>query len=373
MRSGSVRRCFSAFGASESRHDVPASQLRSLLPETKNPAPARSGRISKQALSRHLFAVVITILFTVGARAAPEPRSLVSIDRPVIRLKDLFHDTGPVANTILGKAPAPGNRILVETKQLSAIARQYGVAWKSDGSNVSTIIERPGVPIDQTLLSGALDAALRHAGAPTHSVVQLADNQFPLVPPNGHARFLVNRVDYDRGNGNFHASVLVTADGMNAFGIAIGGSVVPAAQVMVATHNLRPGEILNGADTRLAWIPRSSAPQGAITNPTRAIGMQVNRAISESAPISDRRLSRPTLVDRGATVELNVNMPGLEVTALGVALAAGGGGTIIPVLNPNSHEVVQAVIDGPNHAHVVPGSTPSRSRTSVPYYNMVAR
>jgi flagella basal body P-ring formation protein FlgA len=53
-------------------------------------------------------------------------------------------------------------------------------------------------------------------------------------------------------------------------------------------------------------------------------------------------------------------MPGLEVSAQGIALGSGAAGAVVPVLNPSSHLVVQAVVDGPDRAHVVPGSRPAR-------------
>ena len=97
--------------------------------------------------------------------------------------------------------------------------------------------------------------------------------------------------------------------------------------------------------------------------------MQVDRRIAAGTPLSKRVVAQVMMVNRGATVNLAVEMPGLEVTAEGVALAAGPKGAVIPVLNPSSHEVVQAVIDGENHAHVIPGSRPMPQSGTISYYN----
>ncbi|MCF3945694.1 flagellar basal body P-ring formation chaperone FlgA [Acidiphilium iwatense] len=319
-----------------------------------------------------LFAAVLTVNAVACAEvtAAPVPRGLVSIDRPVVKLKDLFRNAGRQADAVLGPAPMPGTRILIATRQLAAIAVQFGVRWAPGNAAASVVIERPGTPIGRARLVAALRRALRLAGAPNHVAIQIGDNNLPMIPPAAQPAILVNRIAYHRMSGNFRARLLVDAPGMSAASARIAGLAEPAVQAVVAAHGLLPGAVLGSGDVRLAWIPRSDVPPGAITDPAHAVGMQIDRAIAAGTPLSGRMVGTPELIARGATVGLAVEMPGLEVTARGVALAAGGGGAVIPVLNPSSHEIVQAVIDGPDHAHVVPGSTPARARNAIPYYGL---
>lgn len=312
----------------------------------------------------------IISLHYVHAQTSSQVRGLVSLDRPIVKLKDLFSAAGREANSILGPAPLPGTRIVVGEPQLASIAKRYGVDWIPTGDDPSVIIERPGVPIARDQIRQMLRPALRRAGAPPHIALRISYPTLPMIPPNAHPEILVNRLVYDRIDGNFQAAVLITAPSMNAVSVTISGLATPAVRAVVAVHNLLPGEILRSTDFKPAWVPSGTLPSGAINRPSLALGMQVNRAITRGSVLDNQNVASPVLIDRGAIVSLAVDMPGLKVTARGIALAAGGMGSVIPVINPSSREVVQAIIDGSNHAHVVSGSMPTRSRRAIPYYNM---
>ncbi|MDD2877142.1 MAG: flagellar basal body P-ring formation chaperone FlgA [Acidiphilium sp.] len=306
----------------------------------------------------------------VPVQAAPSTRSLVSIDRPVVKLKDLFHHAGSEASTVLGPAPAPGSRIIIGAQQLAIIAKQYSVAWLSRKNDSSVVIERLGTPITKHQITQALRPALQRVGAANHIVVHIGDGQLPMVPLNSAPDISVNQIAYDRSNGNFSATILVTTPSMNPVSTTIAGFATRAVRAVVATHNLFAGEIMGSKDLKLAWIPQTTLPHGAIIDPSQAFGMQTTRAILMDAPLGSHAIASATLINRGATVSLAVDMPGLKVTAVGIALTAGAIGSIIPVMNPSSREIVQAVVDGPDHAHVIPGSMPTRDHNIVPYYSM---
>lgn len=327
-------------------------------------------------MRRFILLLILAIPIGAGfgdmvAVAAPVPRGIVSIDRPVVELKDLFTDPGPQGSMVLGPAPPPGDRIKVGARQLATIARQYGVAWTNVSSGAFVTIERPGRPVTKSAIVKVLRPALADAGAPAHFVIHLADTHFPMIPPDETPRIVVNRVSYRRVDGRFEAHALLNAHGMNPRPIAMVGIVSPSRQAVVALHALNPGEVVGNADVALKWIAQSAFPKGALTDPADAIGMKITRRVASGAPLTHGLVTRLMIVNHGATVDLELEMPNLVVTEQGVALAAGSKGAVIPVLNPSSHEVVQAVIDGPNHAHVLPGSQPSPSRGQIPYYSMM--
>lgn len=316
--------------------------------------------------------MVMSIMASLVARtslAAPSPRGIVSIDRPVVELQDLFNDAGSHAKDVLGSAPAPGQRIEVGGTQLAAIAHQYGVKWKDDGSDNAVVIERSGIPVKPSFIIRALRPLLLGADAPNHFVVQLGTTNLPMVPPGTRPHVVVNNIRYDQVNGQFDAVVLLNARGMKPESFELSGIAAQAERVIVARRTLEPGEIVTINDVKMSWVARAALPQGTLTQAADALGMQVDRRIAAGTPLSKRVVAQVMMVSRGATVNLAVEMPGLEVTAEGVALAAGPKGAVIPVLNPSSHEVVQAVIDGENHAHVIPGSRPMPQSGTISYYN----
>jgi flagella basal body P-ring formation protein FlgA len=164
-------------------------------------------------------------------------------------------------------------------------------------------------------------------------------------------------MDFDPGTGNFTASLIVSAAGMAPQELQLSGLAEASINAVVATHDLLPGEVLTAADVSLARIPENQA-EDALATPGQAIGMTLSDGIDAGAALSGSDLTAPIVVAKGALVSLSLTIPGLDLTAQGIALGAGGTGSVIPVLNAASHAVVQAVVTGPNAASIAPGSTP---------------
>src|SRR5271154_2287067 len=57
-------------------------------------------------------------------------RGFNELASPDIRLSDLFACLQATPDRLLGAAPAPGGRVIVEAPQLAAIARDFGVTWR---------------------------------------------------------------------------------------------------------------------------------------------------------------------------------------------------------------------------------------------------
>jgi hypothetical protein len=54
----------------------------------------------------------------------------VRLDGAVVKVGDLWRNTGANAATVIGPAPPPGRSIVIEAAQLGYIARLYGVEWQ---------------------------------------------------------------------------------------------------------------------------------------------------------------------------------------------------------------------------------------------------
>ena len=69
-------------------------------------------------------------------------------------------------------------------------------------------------------------------------------------------------------------------------------------------------------------------------------------------------LTRPAMVQKGATVLMVLDSPGIALTAQGQAMEAGAIGERIRVLNPVSRAVVEAEVIGPDRVRVAPNALP---------------
>ncbi len=306
------------------------------------------------------FPVLVFCAYNMVQPASAEPafpHTLVTLNSPVIRLADLFSNAGPQAERVLGPSPAPGMRIVVGADQLAAIAAAYQVPWQPDGSQPQVVLASPGRALSAAVLDSAIAGAVQSSGGPADAAITLPDYAAPMIPPGAVPDVTVTSMDFDPGTGNFDAAMMISAAGMAPQGLELSGLAEASVPALVASHNLAPGEVLNAADVTIARLPDSQAPNAPVSA-ADAIGMTTSIGVAAGAAISAGNLTTPILVAKGATVILTLTLPGLAVTAQGIALGAGGTGSVIPVLNAASHAVVQAVVTGPDAASIAPGSTP---------------
>ena len=120
-----------------------------------------------------------------------------------VRLSDLFADLA-TADRILGAAPAPGARILVQAPQLAAIARDYSVDWRPVTGAEQSILERDSQAFSQTALMQLLRAKLDDAGAPAEASVSLPGYAAPMLPAGAAIHAELTDFSYDQHKFSLH-------------------------------------------------------------------------------------------------------------------------------------------------------------------------
>lgn len=123
------------------------------------------------------------------------------------------------------------------------------------------------------------------------------------------------------------------------------------ADSLVATRTIRAQSVLQLEDVTLvaAEIP------GALTAVDGALGLEARVAIYAGRPIKAADLGPPTLIDRNQIVSLSYKSGALAILTEGRALARGGVGDVIRVMNLASRSTVSGrvaadgtVLVGPN-------------------------
>jgi flagella basal body P-ring formation protein FlgA len=123
-------------------------------------------------------------------------------------------------------------------------------------------------------------------------------------------------------------------------------------EIAVPAHDIARGDVISAGDLTFKSITLIRASDSLLRDPKEAAGMEARRALRAGEMIRLSDLKRPTLVAKGANVTLVFEAPGMRLTSVGRALAEGGEGDSIAVLNPTSYRQVQAVIVGPGTARV---------------------
>ena len=125
------------------------------------------------------------------------------------------------------------------------------------------------------------------------------------------------------------------------------------ADSLVATRVIKAQEPLVAEDVTLvaAEIP------GALTDPAQALGQEARVAIYPGRPILAENIGPAAMVERNQIVSLSYSAGGLVIRTDGRALARGGAGEVIEVMNLISRTKITGRI-GPDGSVMV-GPTPT--------------
>jgi len=122
--------------------------------------------------------------------------------------------------------------------------------------------------------------------------------------------------------------------------------------VVIPAHDIARGAVIGDGDLASKSIPALRANNAIIRTMSDALGKEAKRALRAGEFLRASDLKRPTLVAKGAMVTIVFEVPGVTLTATGRALAEGGEGDSIPVLNPTSYRQVVAVVTAPGTVRV---------------------
>jgi flagella basal body P-ring formation protein FlgA len=112
------------------------------------------------------------------------------------------------------------------------------------------------------------------------------------------------------------------------------------ADTLVARHTLRAQTILSAEDIGAG----SEKVAGAASDPASVIGLETRVAIYQGRPIFPKDLGPPSMIERNQSVTLAYRNGIIAIVAEGRALARGGAGDRIRVMNIASRSTVIGVI-----------------------------
>jgi flagellar basal body P-ring formation protein FlgA len=300
---------------------------------------------------------LLAFLLLAPAAEAAIPRMHAVVEAEQIRLGDLFDDIGLRGATLVGPAPPPGSRIVVEAAQLATIARLGGLAWRPTGEE-RVVIERPGRAIGREELLEALRVALTREGMDPEDEIDLPGLALPMVPAGARVALHAEQASLDATTQRFAATLVIAPEGSAVQRLRLTGRTLPTQPVIVATRRIAAGELVQPGDLRVARWRTERVRPGLATDPALVEGQRLRRAITAEAAFATADLAQPAVIERNQAVTILLEAPGLSMTAQGRALEAAPRGAIVPVMNLASRQVVEAIAVAPGRVRVAIGSTP---------------
>ncbi|WP_372019891.1 flagellar basal body P-ring formation chaperone FlgA [Tistrella mobilis] len=301
-------------------------------------------------LTRHLRAAGLGLLLAgvavVPAMAGVILRAASDVGSAQVRLSDLFDGLAPETGSLIAfPAPAPGESMTINARQLDGMARRAEIAWQPSTGTEEVTITRRGqrIPREQidALITDALDRApgagmadeyrLDYTGRVPEVIVAEGLEVMPRL-----ADFI-----YDPRSERFSARIEVDqGEGLAPLVVVAAGRATAVVSVPVLRERLARGAIIGPGDIDLIEVERRRLTNQQVTDPNQLIGQALRRPGYPGRPLMARDVGTPQLIRKGEMVTMIFRRGGLVLTAQGQALDDGGEGETVRVLNPRSRNTV---------------------------------
>jgi flagella basal body P-ring formation protein FlgA len=176
------------------------------------------------------------------------------------------------------------------------------------------------------------------------------------VEPNAKGEPRVARISFDTRSGRFDASIELPTGASSRGLLRLTGRAAATIEVAVLARGVDRGALIKESDLTVERRPRADAGRDAITDIAQAIGFAARNPMQSGRPLRVSDLTKPELVQRGESVTLVYEMPGLMLTVRGKANEGGSEGDVISVLNEQTKRTLQGKIVGPGRVVISTGS-----------------
>jgi flagella basal body P-ring formation protein FlgA len=287
-------------------------------------------------------------------------RSHSLVEDQVIRVSDIFEGT-PRGDVVIGAAPNPGQRFVIEASQLAGMARRFNVDWRPTSGAERSVIERPGRALSREAALEVLRTELVGLGLPADAELELSAFSPPILPLNALPRLSAEGGHYEGASNRFAATLIVMADGMPSIRMRVAGRAIATAPAIVATRRLAVGEVVKPEDAKLVQLRAERVRPGTAQRLEDVVGMQLRRPIGTDLPFMGADLMEAHVITKNEIVTMIVDGPGISLTTQGRALESASRGGRLSVMNLSSRNVVEAEAIGPGRVQVRLGASPIRS------------
>lgn len=311
----------------------------------------------------------------------PEPRLLLLLllallltglaHADVLTLKEEAYVKGP--KVLLGEiADIEGE----DKELLGAIelgdAAQPGSQKKLNAALVQARLKSAGVPDVELHGALAVTATTLHSELGRMEIAQSLENhirdtmpwdqqrtQIEVAPANFDITLPEGQVDLAWsaqpgfeyvGTGAFKGELMV--DGKPQRTINMRAKIEPYVTVMVATRDIMRGMPVGPADMEPREMPLTAAPQGAITDPQRALGLIARKTIFPGQFLSQRDLQERVAVQRNQLVDVIARSGSVTLKGRAKAAMDGRVGDTIILVNPESNAQMQGTVMPDGSVHV---------------------
>lgn len=275
--------------------------------------------------------------------------NVVVVSDRVVRLGDLFLNTGEQAPTPVAYAPRPGGRAIFDARWLYRTARAHKLEWRPLSRNARVIVERDSTVVDRDEVEDLVIAALAEQGIDTDNLqVEIQNTSFRLhLAVDSAALPVIEDLTVDQRRGRFAAVLTMVGGDERDRRVRVSGRLNAMADVPVLRRQIDGGDIIAAADVDWVRMPSQSLQKTTVLAANDLVGMTPRRVLRAGQPVRASDVHPPVVVEKGQLVTIVLSTPSMILTARGRALQDGAMGELIRVSNTQSSLVIQATVSAP--------------------------
>ncbi|NQU60535.1 MAG: flagellar basal body P-ring formation protein FlgA [Rhodospirillales bacterium] len=313
--------------------------------------------MKKIAVAIFVTALLVPVAVWAGEKpskgAAPTYEAKVTLNEAItvkgklVRLGDLFTNTGKKADITVAYAPAPGKRAVFDARWLSRVARTYSLDWRAVGLQDQIIVERDSQIITREEIIDHVRAALIDRGVDPAMTIELSNRLMKLhIPGDAKATVSVEDVAYEKRTGRFTAVLIAPAGSPAATRTRVTGRLFMVSEVPVPNRRILTKELIGKGDIKWIQVRQDRLRRDTILDANELIGKAAKRGLRSGIPVQISSVQRPILVPRGSLVTILLKTPKMTITAQGKSLENGSEGDVIKITNTQSKTVIEAEVIG---------------------------
>jgi flagella basal body P-ring formation protein FlgA len=292
------------------------------------------------------------------AEAAYRLKEKIEISGSTISLADLVDGPDVPGDPLFG-APAPGKTGTIKTARIiAAFKKATGKTLVAANDGAVTVTRRA-----KRIAESDIAAALTRQIARDFKIeepeirLQLDENANLAVDERSSGDIMIRNLRLDPQSLRFEAELgLGEANDAKADAIPLRGYVMADRLVPVITRAIEKGTPVTLDDVRMERRLRTSLAGKAIP----ALGTTPHQvaltALSIGDVVTDERVGKPQLVEKGAIVNVSYEANGLLLTMRGRATEGGAMGDVVSFTNPQSKKTLFGTVSGEGTLRVTASS-----------------
>jgi flagella basal body P-ring formation protein FlgA len=274
------------------------------------------------------------------------------VEGQVVRLSDVVtgdFDNPEAGAVVIAQAPAPGQRAVLTVQSILNTAFRNGAALDNPSRLSRIYIQRAGIPVPQDVVANRLLGELHRLGYKGEFELIMQSRAATFSVPVGTTPDVqVDGFQYDPRTGRFQARISPAINAEALSPETVYGQAVAIVEVPVLAQRMGRTDVISEGDVIWTSMPASRVSDDLATDISDLVGMSPRRTLQSDQPVRLRDLQEPIMVSKNATVTMLVHVPGLTLTAVGRALEDGSMGSLIRIINADTHQTVTAEVVGPN-------------------------